>query len=438
MGAWSVSITGNDTAQDMRMEYTAAFFRYDVATALEKIDAYVRAEGMDESDEEEWCDYYYSLADFMWKKGILTDEVRDQAVEMIDSGFGFDVWADSGEKTLAARKKVLGEFREKLLSPLPPKKRIKPNAYTERIFEDGDIIAIQLQTEGKSYTKTQVFSMSDEEFHSYHGKYILIQLVGCFADWTSAVAPDVKDLWATFILYDGIYDTIPEQVDTSQLKRGKLIGGFGFDSHFYCECSMYYFKKRKYRIVGHETLKEEDIRQTHNCSVFFGINRPHYNPDSVILESIGKETICCDYRGTRERLTELCYNIVCYKNKDYQLSDEENRHRFTEASQKLLQKLDRVIDAGGRLLSVEYGGRVVGFATICDNTVDHLCVEGIFRKSGFATTLLKYAADCVGRGAQVLAPAEFPEMAQIVTHICEKIGMEKRDETDEYIRYVYP
>ena len=72
MGAWSVSITGNDTAENLKSEYQAAFFYYDIETALSNIDKYVRAVGFDESDEEEWCNYYYSLADFMWRKGILT------------------------------------------------------------------------------------------------------------------------------------------------------------------------------------------------------------------------------------------------------------------------------------------------------------------------------------------------------------------------------
>ena len=106
MGAWSVSITGNDTAEDLKSEYQAAFFYYDVETALSKIDKYVRVEGFDESDEEEWCNYYYSLADFMWRKGILTDSIRDKAVQMIDNEFGLDLWAESGEKVLSKRKKV--------------------------------------------------------------------------------------------------------------------------------------------------------------------------------------------------------------------------------------------------------------------------------------------------------------------------------------------
>ena len=87
----------------------------DVETALAKIDAYVRSM-FDESDEEEWCNYYYSLADFMWRKGILTVSIQNKAVQMIDNEFGLEHWAESGEKVLSKRKKVLADFKAKLLS----------------------------------------------------------------------------------------------------------------------------------------------------------------------------------------------------------------------------------------------------------------------------------------------------------------------------------
>ena len=74
MGAWSTSINGNDTAEDLKQEYTVAFWKFEVPEALRLLDEYVRQD-FDESDPEEWVNYYYSLADFMWKKGILTDEV---------------------------------------------------------------------------------------------------------------------------------------------------------------------------------------------------------------------------------------------------------------------------------------------------------------------------------------------------------------------------
>ena len=189
MGAWSTSINGNDTAEDLKQEYTVAFWKFEVPEALRLLDEYVRKD-FDESDPEEWVNYYYSLADFMWKKGILTDEVRDKAVAMIDSGFGLDIWEESGEKTLQSRKKVLAEFREKLLSPQPPKKKIKPNIHAERIFKDGDIIAIELQTAGKPYTKSTVRAMTEDAFHACDGKIVLMQLVKCKPDWHSALVPE--------------------------------------------------------------------------------------------------------------------------------------------------------------------------------------------------------------------------------------------------------
>lgn len=52
MGTWSTSITGNDTAQDLLFEYKAAFFYYDVDTAVKKIDEFVRTI-FNETDEAE-------------------------------------------------------------------------------------------------------------------------------------------------------------------------------------------------------------------------------------------------------------------------------------------------------------------------------------------------------------------------------------------------
>ena len=174
MGAWNVSITGNDTAQDLKYEYQAAFYYYDVETALEKLDAYVRTHICRESDEEEWCNYYYSLADFMWRKGILTDAVRDRAVGMIDGGFGLELWAED-EKTLKKREKALAEFRAKLLSPQGEKKKIRVKLYLESVFEVGDVVAFRLKTADKPYIPEMYGKKThfDEAFFkACDGKYL--------------------------------------------------------------------------------------------------------------------------------------------------------------------------------------------------------------------------------------------------------------------------
>ena len=53
MGAWNASINGNDTAQDLKQEYTCAFFYYsDVEEAVRKIVEYAASQQIDESDPE--------------------------------------------------------------------------------------------------------------------------------------------------------------------------------------------------------------------------------------------------------------------------------------------------------------------------------------------------------------------------------------------------
>ena len=166
MGVWSSSITGNDTAQDLILDYKAAFFYFDVDTAVQKIDQYVR-QMFDESDEQEWCDYFYSLADFMWKKGILTDQIRNKALEMIDSGFGMDCWIEAGYEK--ERRKVLAKFRAQITSPQCEPKKIKLGYHMEDYFEDGVYIAFKLKTLNKPFIGCET---RQKEFESYNDKYV--------------------------------------------------------------------------------------------------------------------------------------------------------------------------------------------------------------------------------------------------------------------------
>lgn len=50
----------NDTAENLRIEYSAAFYKFDVDEALKRIDNYIRTEMFDESGEEKWCNYIYA------------------------------------------------------------------------------------------------------------------------------------------------------------------------------------------------------------------------------------------------------------------------------------------------------------------------------------------------------------------------------------------
>jgi hypothetical protein len=278
MGTWSGSITGNDTAQDLLMDYQATFSCNDVETALKKIDQYVRKEMFDETDEEEWCNYMYSLADYMWKKGILTIGIKNQIVEMIDSGYGLELWAEAGKKTLNDRKNALSNFRSKILSPQPPPQKIVVSLHTKTIFEVGDVVAFKLVTSDKTFTEHCTLNKSF--FESMDGKYVLVRKVADNVSYTSSIEPSIKDIWPIFQLFDIYCDTVPDLSIVEGLSFAK-ISQCGL---FSCEGSMFYFNKRKSSILGKylkEIEKYSAIKIDNN--IFFGINKPWYNADEKLI-----------------------------------------------------------------------------------------------------------------------------------------------------------
>ena len=284
MGTWNTSITGNDTAQDLKYEYQAAFYYYDVETALQKLDAYVRTHICRESDEEEWCNYCYSLADFMWRKGILTDAVRDRTVQMIDEGFGLELWAED-EKTLKKREKALAEFRAKLLSPQGEKKKIRVKLYLESVFEVGDVVAFRLKTADKPYIPEKYgkkLHFDEAYFNACDGKYVVMRKAKDHISYRSKVVPEVADHWIIFQLYGKVFDEIPTMEELSSVGWAHSEDGNGV---FLCESSLYYFKKREFQIIGHDRGPTVAPRQR-NSHIFFSVNVPCSNADIDLIEAI--------------------------------------------------------------------------------------------------------------------------------------------------------
>ncbi|MBQ3526939.1 MAG: GNAT family N-acetyltransferase [Clostridia bacterium] len=433
MGTWNTSVTGNDTAKDLYIEYTAVFYKFDVEEALKRIDYYIRTEMFDESDEEEWCNYIYSLADFMWKKGILTDSIRNKAIEMIDSGFGLELWTEAGQKTLDSRKKKLAEFKEKLLSPQPSRKKIKPNVHTERIFDDGDIIAVQLQTSGKPYTEQESKPISEEVFHAFDGKYVLMQLVECYASWTSSIVPEVKDYWACFRLFDGVYDTIPNNVDALTLKDALIHQGHRVSSIFTCESNMFYFKRRNYKVICNRKDLLSVLDTNSNNSIFWGINKPWSNPDSQIVAAMGNQIICKEFSGTNEQVKHICRYANRYGRFDYSLSREENEARYITEETSIAEKISKAISNGGKLYSISFG-KEIGIVTVHNGHIDNLYIEGQYQRNGFGSRLLEYVLSISEKKAYMDVPVSSKELL----HICDKLGLVKTKRTEYTVRMEKP
>ncbi|MEG0836057.1 MAG: hypothetical protein RR413_11495 [Christensenellaceae bacterium] len=204
MGAWSTSITGNDLAQDLRMEYCAAFIRFAPNTAVKKLDHFVL--NTLQADEDSWPDYVYSLAMFMWKHGILTDEIKQRALELIESGAGLDLYDDAA--TRKKRIKVLDEFSHRICSPQPACKKIRTNWNTKPVFQVGDVVAIRLSTKEEYYTSMPL--LSENELRTYDGYWVIVRKIKDTVSRKSSINPEFMDIWPVFELYDYLEPRLPE------------------------------------------------------------------------------------------------------------------------------------------------------------------------------------------------------------------------------------
>lgn len=233
----------------------------------------------------------------MWKKGILTEGLKKKVLDMIDSGYSPELWAESGDDVLKDRKKALDKFREKITSPMGGVKKIKPDFNMTDIFKDGDLIAIQLQTKGRQYVMYKIGYryISPEDFEALDGKYVLIQKIYS-KDWgNSQAVPELHDYIPYFRLFDGVYDDIHEVNDISMLKDANIYRRRYQDSEpCLTPCfrgngganKISFYRKHNYKILGNFPVEQKYI-DAPVASDFHFSDKVSDNAESEILSAMG-------------------------------------------------------------------------------------------------------------------------------------------------------
>ena len=120
MSAWGTAIFSDDLAADLRGE-----FRHLIGDGLSPGEAtqHLQAEYAETlTDQDEGPVFWLALAATQWKLGRLQDAVREQALEVIESGSDLARWQGSDRKK---REKVLEQLAEQLNSPQPAAKKIR-------------------------------------------------------------------------------------------------------------------------------------------------------------------------------------------------------------------------------------------------------------------------------------------------------------------------
>lgn len=256
MAIMNPGIFGNDTASTLFSEYIAVFSRNAPELAVAKLDKYVRSEFR----PEDWPDYVFSLAEFMWSRGILTDEVRDRAAALVDSGAGLLLWEEAEDAAYRARKSELQALRQRLFSPQPRRRKVRIRMHTKPVFCTGDVIALQLTTAGAIDMPDSLLHLTgvnNEQFRSYDGKWIAIRKVEDHIGYSSVVEPIVRDIWPVFQLYGKIFDEKPSLADLKDVPwadTGRLSqtcdGSLGL---FWTEGNLTHFRRRNFELLGNDT-----------------------------------------------------------------------------------------------------------------------------------------------------------------------------------------
>lgn len=117
MGAWGTGLFDDDTTCDVKDQ----FIEYlDEGNSAEEATKLVLEEYLDEfdidEDLEEMSLVFIGLAAIQLEKGCIQDEVRSNAIALIEHGADLELWEEAGEEDYDERKKVLNTLKQQLIN----------------------------------------------------------------------------------------------------------------------------------------------------------------------------------------------------------------------------------------------------------------------------------------------------------------------------------
>ena len=162
MGAWGTGLYQDDDTCDIKEEYLT-YLRIGMSNEEAQEELIECNEELIE-DEEIGPLFWLALADTQWEYGRLTNEVKEEALEVINSGKDLERWEED-KKLYEKRKKVLEDLKERLNTKQPEEKKIRKMRFTRPNWNVGDILLYQIQEE-------------DLKDHKWYGKYVLLKVMG--------------------------------------------------------------------------------------------------------------------------------------------------------------------------------------------------------------------------------------------------------------------
>ena len=142
MGIYGTGIYGCDIAEDVRDFCEDVFPLLGVDEGnrllLKEFDDIISSDIVD----NEYASFWYALADWQWKHGILSDAVKNKTAELLRSRAGIDEWLDDCPSDAQKRINVMDALLSRLESPMPEKK-LKKAVLKRPKHKTGEIVIIR-------------------------------------------------------------------------------------------------------------------------------------------------------------------------------------------------------------------------------------------------------------------------------------------------------
>ena len=280
MGAWGTGLYQDDTTCDIKDDYIT--YLQIGMTNEEATRRIIEENDWCFEDEEEGALLWFALADTQWKYGRLIDEIKEKAIECIDSGVDLERWREEDEKLCEKRKKVLEALREKLNSEQPPEKKVSKIKFYRAYWKVGDILLYQILNE-------------ELKEHKWYKKYILLKVVGntklyvgslprdiyyheediiSLYNWIGNKKPDIKTIKRLQIIM------LDEFMDGDNKEIEKYIGVFHPTKKELKKLNIEVLKNEKRDIYSQQMIEEKELGRS-----FYNI----YNFDYEIIRALERE-----------------------------------------------------------------------------------------------------------------------------------------------------
>ena len=232
MGAWGTGIYSNDIAQEVKSVCQEIYPYVTIETGNQIVLNLFRDIWDIQIPDNECVCFWYAFADWQWRHGILSADIREKVIHMLSNYIGIGEWSGCVESIeVKKRIAVLDELKLRLESqmPLPKLKKGKLKKPKHKI---GDVLVFRSCSQAKCKS-LDVWKIEDldppimlKEFSDVtleamppfdaHGKYMAGFCVDYAKVLHSEYIPDLYDEYSVYVFYDYLSDVRPTLAELNQ------------------------------------------------------------------------------------------------------------------------------------------------------------------------------------------------------------------------------